>query len=101
MPYSHTKIVGPAGRFGARYGMGIRRKIAQIETRQRGKHRCPRCRSLTRMRRIAVGIWNCPRCGFTFAGGAWVPQTTIGKTASPGELRVIEEEKSKWKGRNA
>jgi len=61
VPFSHTKIVGPTGRFGARYGMGVRRKVLQIEVKQRGKHRCP-------------------RCGYTFAGGAWMPQTIMGKT---------------------
>jgi len=80
VPFSHTKIVGPIGRFGARYGMGVRRKALQIEVKQRGRHRCPRCKSLVRMKRIAFGIWRCPRCGYTFAGGAWVPQTIMGKT---------------------
>jgi LSU ribosomal protein L37AE len=35
VPFSHTKIVGPIGRFGARYGMGVRRKVLQIEVKQR------------------------------------------------------------------
>ncbi len=93
MPFSHTKVVGPAGRFGARYGMSLRRKITQIEVKQRGKHRCPRCRSLTRMNKLAVGIWQCKRCGFTFAGGAWVAQTALGKTFTPEELKRIEMER--------
>ena len=99
MPFSHTKVVGPAGRFGARYGMGVRRRITQIEVKQRGKHKCPRCRSVTRMERIAFGIWRCPKCGFTFAGGAWIPQTALGKTFTPEELRQIELEKQKWRER--
>ena len=97
MPYSHTKVVGPAGRFGARYGASIRKKVARIETKQKGKHRCPMCRTLTRMERLAVGIWRCPKCGFTFAGGAWVPQTILGKTFAPEELKAIEMEKQKWR----
>ncbi len=97
MPYSHTKIVGPAGRYGARYGMGIRRKITIIESKQRSRHRCPSCRSLTRLERLAFGIWHCPKCGFTFAGGAWVPQTVMGKTVMPKELREVEIEKAKWR----
>ena len=97
MPFSHTRVVGPAGRFGARYGMGVRKKVTQIEVKQRGKHKCPMCRSVTRMIRIAFGIWKCPKCGFTFAGGAWIPQTSLGKTFTPEELKAIEMEKSKWK----
>ncbi|NPA23237.1 MAG: 50S ribosomal protein L37ae [Crenarchaeota archaeon] len=99
MPFSHTKVVGPAGRYGARYGMGIRRKVTQIEVKQKGRHRCPKCRSITRMERLAFGIWRCPKCGFTFAGGAWVPQTTLGKTLAPEELRLIEREKQRWRER--
>ncbi len=90
MPFSHTKVVGPAGRFSARYGMGVRRKITQIEVKQRGRHRCPNCRSLTRFKRLAAGIWRCPKCGITFAGGAYVPQTILGKTLTPEEFKRIE-----------
>ncbi|KUO83077.1 MAG: 50S ribosomal protein L37ae [Caldivirga sp.] len=93
MPFSHTKIVGPTGRFGARYGMGVRRKVLQIEVKQRGLHRCPQCRSLVRLRRLAFGIWQCPRCGFTFAGGAYVPQTIMGRTITPEELRAPERQR--------
>ncbi len=73
MRWSHTKVVGPAGRFGARYGMGLRKKVVQVEAKQRGRHRCPRCKSLVRFRRIAFGIWTCPKCDYVFAGGAFVP----------------------------
>ncbi len=97
MPFSHTKVVGPTGRFGARYGMGIRRKVLQIEVKQRGKHRCPQCRSLVRLKRIAFGIWQCPHCGFTFAGGAYVPQTILGRTLAPEELKAVERQKQAWK----
>ncbi len=97
MPFSHTKVVGPAGRYGARYGASLRRKITQIEVKQRGKHRCPICRTLTRFERIAVGIWRCKKCGHVFAGGAWVPQTSLGKTFTPEEYKVFELEKQKWR----
>ncbi len=101
MPFSHTKDVGPAGRFGARYGVGIRRRVVQIEVKQKGgRHRCPRCKSVTRMKRIALGIWQCPKCGFTFAGGAWAPQTIMGKTVAPEELKNVENLKAQWKVKN-
>lgn len=92
-------MVGPAGRYGARYGMGLRRKVTMIEVKQRGKHRCPMCQSVTRMRRLAFGIWQCPKCGFTFAGGAWVPKTSLGRTLTPEELQAVELEKQRWRER--
>lgn len=97
MPFSHTKVVGPAGRYGARYGMGIRKKVAAIEVKQRGKHRCPSCRNVVRLRRIAFGIWRCPKCSFEFAGGAWTPQTAAGRALTPAELREVEARKAEWK----
>jgi len=97
MPFSHTKVVGPAGRFGARYGMGVRKRVTLIEVKQRGIHKCPSCHSSVRLKRIAFGIWSCPKCGFTFAGGAWVPQTSLGRTLTPEELKLVEREKQRWK----
>ncbi len=97
MPFSHTKRVGPAGRFGARYGASLRKKITAIEVKQRGKHRCPFCKTLTRFERLSVGVWRCKKCGATFAGGAWVPQTSLGKTFTPEEFRVLEREKELWR----
>lgn len=97
MPYSHTKVVGPAGRYGARYGMGVRKRVTLIETMQRGIHKCPNCYSNVRLKRLAFGIWRCPKCGFTFAGGAWIPQTSLGRTLTPKELKLVEREKQRWR----
>jgi large subunit ribosomal protein L37Ae len=77
--------------------MGIRRKITVVEVKQRGLHRCPNCRSLVRLKRLAFGIWRCPKCGFTFAGGAWVPQTVLGRTLTPEELKQVEAQKARWR----
>ncbi|RLE98031.1 MAG: 50S ribosomal protein L37ae [Thermoprotei archaeon] len=85
-----TKVVGSAGRFGARYGATLRRKVALIEAKMRGPHRCPRCYTRGKVRRISVGIWKCFKCGYTFAGGAWVPRTELGKTFTPEELKGIK-----------
>ncbi|RLE97029.1 MAG: hypothetical protein DRJ96_04945, partial [Thermoprotei archaeon] len=30
------------------------------------------------------------KCGYTFAGGAWVPRTELGKTFTPEELKGIK-----------
>ncbi len=84
-----TKVVGSAGRFGARYGATLRKKVALIEKKTRGPHRCPRCRTLGTVKRVSIGIWTCRKCGYTFAGGAWVPRTAMGKTFAPEELKQM------------
>lgn len=84
-----TKVVGSAGRFGARYGATLRKRVKIIEERMRAPHRCPRCLTPGRLKRISVGIWTCRKCGYTFAGGAWVPRTQLGKTFAPEELREM------------
>jgi large subunit ribosomal protein L37Ae len=75
-----TKKVGSTGRFGARYGAKLRRRVLDIERRRADPQRCPSCatRALTRK---AVGLWNCKKCGLSFAGGAYVPFTDAGKAA--------------------
>jgi len=87
----HTKIVGSSGRFGARYGYTLRRKVALIEAKMRARRRCPRCYTLVKLRRLSIGVWQCPKCGYTFAGGAWLPRTELGKTFSPEELQHIKQ----------
>ena len=72
MAFSHTKKVGPAGRFGSRYGLKIRKRIAEIEAIQRKRHICPRCKKKS-LRREAPGIWVCKNCGFKIAGYAYKP----------------------------
>lgn len=83
--------MGSAGRFGARYGSTLRQKVAMIEAKMRGPHRCPRCFTRGTVRRVSVGIWRCKKCGYTFAGGAWTPRTELGKTFAPEELQRIEQ----------
>ncbi|MCS7132772.1 MAG: 50S ribosomal protein L37ae [Nitrososphaeria archaeon] len=69
------KIKGnPAKRFMARYGSTLRKKVAEIEREQRARHICPNCEQ-PKVRRVAIGIWRCRKCGYTFAGGAWTPSS--------------------------
>jgi len=79
------KGTGSAGRFGARYGRFIRKRVKEIEVIAKAKHVCPRCDNQT-VKRKGTGIWGCRKCGFKFAGGAYVPQTPNLKIA----MRTIE-----------
>lgn len=66
-----TKKVGPAGRLGARYGVRIRKRIADIEVQSKGRHECPKCK-VEAVRRKASGIWTCKHCGAEFASGSYL-----------------------------
>ena len=79
------RITGSAGRFGPRYGRFIRKRVNEVEKVSRAQHVCPRCDTQA-VSRKGTGIWECRKCGFKFAGGAYVPQTPNLKVA----LRTIE-----------
>ncbi len=72
---------GSAGRFGARYGVTIRKRVARIEAEMKARYSCKRCGSRS-VKRVSVGIWRCRKCGFTFAGGAYSPSTKLGRVAA-------------------
>ena len=65
-----TKLVGSAGRFGSRYGRTIRKKIAEIEKKQKQYYKCPYC-SAIRVKRVTAGMWQCKKCNNKFAGKAY------------------------------
>ena len=96
-----TKLVKAAGRFGARYGQHIKRKIVGIESKQRLKQICPFCES--RAKRVSKGVWNCKRCGKKFAAHAYFiePESIkvdLKKAKSFKEKKaVIKEEETKKK----
>lgn len=69
-----TKKVKSVGRFGARYGVSIRRRIREVEARQKAWHTCPAC-AAERVKRVSTSIWECRKCGHKFAGGAYMPHT--------------------------
>jgi len=75
------KRVGSAGRFGARYGVTVRKRVARIEAELRDRHVCERCKSGT-VKRVSAGVWRCRKCDFTFAGGAYSPGTKLGEVAA-------------------
>lgn len=73
------KGVGSAGRFGARYGRVNRRRVAEIEADTNADHECPDC-GAERVSRTGTGMWECGRCDYAFAGGAYRPETPGGRT---------------------
>lgn len=59
-----------AGRYGARYGRSIRRKLVKLEEKQRKKQKCPFCGKLG-VKRISKGIWKCSKCDKKFASNTF------------------------------
>jgi large subunit ribosomal protein L37Ae len=87
-----TRKSGVVGRYGPRYGVRIRRRVQEIEEGLRHRHACPRCAAIA-VRRASTGVWECHRCGYVFAGGAYRPIVTtsfkreIEETAKEGESK--------------
>ena len=61
---------GLAKRFGARYGTTVKRRLEKIEIEQKKKHKCPYCNAF-RVKRLAVGMWQCSKCNTKFTGKAF------------------------------
>ncbi|BBE41579.1 transposase [Conexivisphaera calida] len=63
----------PLKGLGPKYGATLRKRYSAIQRVLKAKRACPRCGSHT-FRRVAVGIWECERCGYKVAGGAYSPE---------------------------
>lgn len=87
------KVVGSSGRFGCRYGRFTRKRVNEIEKVSRAAHRCPRC-DMQSVRRMGTGIWECRKCGYKFAGGAYQPQTPTLRIALRAIDRTVEQGKN-------
>jgi len=74
-----TRKVGTAGRFGSRYGRGIRKRLIKVESKQKALKTCPQCR-FKKVKRQAAGLYKCGKCGAEFTGGAYQAETLAGKT---------------------
>ncbi|MHC1626002.1 MAG: 50S ribosomal protein L37ae [Methanoculleaceae archaeon] len=85
------RVTGSTARFGPRYGRFIRKRIAAVEKVSRAAHICPRCDHRT-VRRKGTGIWECRKCGYRFAGGAYVPQTPAQRVALRNIERALQKE---------
>ena len=70
-----TRKAGIVGRYGPRYGVRIRRRVQEIEEGLKHRHACPRCAAMSVLR-ASTGVWECRRCGYVFAGGAYRPIVT-------------------------
>ena len=67
-----TVKAGSSGRFGARYGVVVRKLTRDIEKLQKSKFECPTCHHLA-VKREASGIWECRHCCAKFAAGSSAP----------------------------
>ncbi len=72
-----TKKVRKTGRFGSRYGVGIRKRLLKIEDKQQKTYACPFC-GFKKVKRKAAGLYVCRKCHASFAGGAYLPVTMPG-----------------------
>lgn len=76
---------GSSKRFGVRYGRRLRLKYEAVEAEQKTKYQCPYCHK-SAIKRMAVGIWNCPKCAAVFTGKAY----TVAKQSRTEEAPVEE-----------
>ncbi len=79
-----TQKAKATARFGARYGVSVRRNAGSALAKKNAKYTCPVCH-YRKVTRKSVGIWCCGKCGHTFAGGAWEPFTR----ASDANSRIL------------
>ncbi|WNY24641.1 50S ribosomal protein L37ae [Methanolapillus millepedarum] len=89
------KVSRSAGRFGVRYGRKDRKLVADLEIRTHAAHTCAKC-DLPSVRRIGTGIWECRKCGYKFAGGTFIPQTSVGKTFQNTMKNALSDSSSKY-----
>ena len=88
------KVTGSSGRFGCRYGRFVRKRVNDIEKISHALHRCPKC-DMESVARKGTGIWECRKCGYKFAGGAYQPTTPTMKIAQRAIDRTVVEESRK------
>ena len=85
-----TKKAGITGRFGARYGSTVRKRVKRIEERMKQSHKCPSCQTKA-VRRVSAGIWQCRKCDYKFTGGAYIPETSEGKKSARTTKRAASQ----------
>ena len=55
---------------GIKFGATVRKRYGKVHRTLHKKRRCPSCGSF-RFSRLAAGIWQCPKCKFKVAAGAY------------------------------
>lgn len=81
-----TEKVGSAGRFGARYGVRVRKLIRDVERTRKAPYECPNCHHKS-VKRLSSGVWVCRHCDTKFAAGSY----------SPTIKRIVTEERTEKK----
>ncbi len=64
------KHQGTSRRFGARYGLKVRKKLEKIEILTKANKKCPYC-GYPALKKIAIGIFICKKCNKKFTGKAY------------------------------
>lgn len=91
--------LGSAGRFGIRYGQSVRKRIFDIESKQKQKQHCIFCSGIAK--RISKGIWVCKNCGKKFAGHAYfLDKKELIKTDEESKKPVKKEKAKVLKNEN-
>lgn len=67
-------------RLRSRGGATVRKSWSRIVNNMRRPHKCPNC-AIPSVKRISFGIWECRKCGYKFAGGAYTPATRTGQAS--------------------
>ncbi len=86
---ARTRKVGSTGKFGARYGSTLRKRVRAVEEKSKAVYKCPNCLKRT-FRRTGLGIWECSSCGEKRTGGAWEPETSAGRSILRRITRIAE-----------
>ena len=85
------KGLGPAKRFGPRYGRTVKFKLAKIEKQQRKPQICPYC-DMPKAKRISAGIYECKKCNSKFTGRAYFLKKKAPVIIKPEEVEEKKEE---------
>jgi len=78
---------GSVKKFGSRYGRKLKDRFGKIEAEQRKKQKCPYC-SAVKVKRLAMGIWECRKCKAKFTGKAYSISKKI-ITKEPTETKEV------------
>ena len=80
-----TQKAGATARFGARYGVSVRRNSGAALAKKTAKYTCPVCQYRKVGSQVQSESGRVRKCSHTFAGGAWEPFTR----ASDANSRIL------------